>query len=782
MRLFEDAGAPIGLALGALGGYGRRMQMPRSDIDVLLVHDGVPTEAIESLARTLFYPLWDAGLTLGQAVRTPDECLAAADDRLDVLTAMLDARHLVGDAALFEQALGPVREKVRAEGVGFAKRLHEAAEDRRARFGSAGHLLEPDLKESIGGLRDIASLGWLSAAMNETSWTLGHALPRERASVDAAEEFLVRVRSALHLQTGRRADRLALELQPDVAHAMGFVDEPGLLAPDGLLRTLFEHARQVEHVVGSALDRSTAISVAKASGAEAPALESGSDVLSALAEAAERDAAPTASLLERIEQIEVPDPVEWTPDVREAFMRLLRAGPRGMRALEVLDRTGVLARFLPAWADVRCRPQRDPYHRSTVDTHLMDAAERMHALVHGQADDSIEAEAVRQASDTDALLLGAFLHDIGKIGQGNHVPAGRHIAEDTLARMGVPAATRRLAAFMVAEHLLLPDTATRRDLGDENLILDVAARAGTTERLAALYLLAKADAEATGPAAWTPWRRTLIRELVTKVQHVLQRGDMGEELAARLADRIDRLRDLLADEPDEGVDRFVLRMPRAYFLSVDPAQGARHFHTIAPDIGSNEVRTAPDDGRRPGTYELLVVAADRPGLLSWIAGSLSLGGISILSAQVFTTGDGTAVDLFEVEGTFEAEITEARWREFRSTLRRAIEGSISLERRVEDKRARYPEPDVPAPLSVEIDNDASDFSTVVEVGAADRIGLLYVITRTFADLRLDVHLAKVATFEGRVVDAFYVRDALGRKITDAGQLAEIESVVRDRLG
>lgn len=783
-RLFEDAGAPSGIALGALGGYGRRMQMPHSDVDVLLVHEGLPTEEIESLARTLFYPLWDAGLTLGQAVRTPAECMAAADGRLDTFTAMLDARLLVGDGALFEQALLPVRENARAAGIGFVKRLQEAAAARRAKFGSAGHLLEPDVKESTGGLRDIASLGWLSAAMHATSSAAGHSVSRERDAVEAAEEFLVRVRSTLHLQTGRRADRLALELQPDVAQAMGFDDEPGLLAPDGLLRTLFEHARQVEHIVGSNLDRSTATSIdaAREPATEVPALGSAGDVLTALADAVERDAAPTASLLEAIEQFEVPDPLEWTPSVRGAFMRLIRSGPKGMRALDVLDRTGALTRYVPAWAAVRCRPQRDPYHRSTVDTHLMDAVERMHALLHGGSDDPIESEAVRRSSDNDALLLGALLHDIGKVGVGNHVPVGTRIAEETLTRMGVPAATRELATFMVAEHLLLPDTATRRDLGDENLILDVAARAGTTERLAALFLLAKADAEATGPAAWTPWRRALIRELVTKVEHVLQRGDMGEELAARLADRMDRLRDLLADEPDAEVDRFVLRMPRAYFLSADPAEAARHFRTIAPDIGSNEVRTTPVDGKRPGTYELLVVAADRPGLLSWIAGSLSLGGISILSAQVFTTSDGTAVDLFEVEGTFEAEITEARWREFRSTLRRVIDGSISLERRVEDKSTRYPRPAGQAPLTVQIDNDASDFSTVVEVGAADRIGLLYVITRAFADLRLDVHLAKVATFEGRVVDAFYVRDALGRKITDAKQLAEIESVVRDRLG
>jgi [protein-PII] uridylyltransferase len=263
---------------------------------------------------------------------------------------------------------------------------------------------------------------------------------------------------------------------------------------------------------------------------------------------------------------------------------------------------------------------------------------------------------------------------------------------------------------------------------------------------------------------------------------VLERGEMGEELAATLADRTQRLRDLLADEPDSEVDAFVLRMPRRYFLSVQPAQAARHFATIAPALGAAEVRTATAPGTDPGTYELLVVAPDRPGLLSWIAGALAVGGISILSAEVFTAEDGAAIDLFEVQGAFEPEIDESRWRRFRTTLRRAVDGSISVESAVEEQRRRYPAPRAPTALTVRIDNDASDFSTVVEVGAPDRIGLLHDVTRVFADLKLDVHLAKVATYDGRVVDAFYVRDTLGRKVTDDAQLGEIRGALTGRLG
>jgi [protein-PII] uridylyltransferase len=267
---------------------------------------------------------------------------------------------------------------------------------------------------------------------------------------------------------------------------------------------------------------------------------------------------------------------------------------------------------------------------------------------------------------------------------------------------------------------------------------------------------------------------------VAKIQRVFERGQMGVEVAERLTEGVGRVRDLLANEPQADVERFVLRMPRSYFLSLPPAQIAAHYATIAPDLGRNDVRTASEPGPRPGTYELLVVAADRPGLLSWIAGALSLAGLSILTAQVFTTEDGAAVDLFEVQGAFEPEIGEERWREFRSLLRKAIDGRVSLEHRMKEKRRHYPERS-DTPVTVVVDNDASDFFTVIEIGAPDRLGLLYDITRTLSDMELDVHLAKVATYTDRVIDAFYVRDSVGRKLQDAEEQAMVESTMRTRL-
>lgn len=763
-------------ALVALGGYGRAALCPHSDIDLLVLHDGADPQAVGALAQTLLYPLWDAGFTVGHAVRTPQETAQLAAERLDAATAVLDARLLAGDQELLSGAHGAVLEPLRADLDVFVDRLADAARDRRERYGSTTYLLEPDLKEGGGGLRDIHAFGWLEAVLGHAVEEDGLLRPAEREQLEAAEEFLTRVRSALHLEAGRRVDRLLLEQQPAIARAMGFEDEPRLIAVDGLMRAVFEHARVVDALTSDVVLRGRG-----SEGAPSQPVRTLEDALRLVAEAAGAERALTAAETDEIEEARPSDATEWTDELRDAFLQIL-AGSRAAAGLEMLDRLDLMVPLIPEWADVRCRPQRDPYHRYTVDVHLLRALDRMAvALSAPDASDPMEVATASEISERDGALLGALLHDIGKIGEGGHVAVGDRVAAAILERMRLPRPTVELARFMVGAHLLLPDTATRRDLTDDDLILDVAARIGTPERLAALYLLAKADARATGPAAWTSWRQTLIRELVAKIQRVFERGEMGVEIAERLTDAIGRVRELLADEPEADLERFILRMPRSYFLSVPPVQIARHFATIAPDIGHNDVRTAAGAGSRAGAYELLVVAADRPGLLSWIAGSLSLAGLSILTAKVFTTEDGVAADVFEVAGAFEPEVGEERWREFRGLLRRAIEGRVSLEHRVDEKRRHYPAPGE-SPVTVKIDNDVSDFFTVIEIGASDRIGLLYDITRTLSSLKLDVHLAKVATYTDRVIDAFYVRDDVGSKVEDDERVADIEEAVCSLLG
>jgi [protein-PII] uridylyltransferase len=770
----SGASAPVpGVALVALGGYGRAMLSPGSDVDLLILHDGPNAEEVAALAERLLYPLWDAGLGVGHAVRTPAEC-ADASSGLETATAMLDGRLLAGERALWDRAHAAVLERVGEDPRGFANLLADDRDRRRDRFGSVSSLLEPDVKEGIGGLRDVQALGWLGAATGppEATDLLREA---ERRAVDEAEEFLVRVRSALHLETGRGADRLVLEQQPPIAAGMGFVDEPGLPAVDGLMRSVFEHARQVEHVVSSAFDRYLRGSSPLPEVEPTPA-----GILRAFAAVARERGVMPAAALDAMTPGTVPGGA-WSQEVRDAFLELLRTGPAAAGALETLDRIGLLERYVPAWSEVRCRPQRDPYHRSSVDVHLLDAFAAAASSIEQPGDDPLEAEAAAAVGDPDALMLGALLHDIGKTGGGDHVAVGTEVAGRTLEHMGVGGETADLVRFLVSEHLLLSDTATRRDLEDEELVHGLAATIGDPSRLATLTLLTIADAKATGPLAWTPWREALVRELVAKVGRVLERGDVEPGTAERLARRADQIRAALAGEDPAEVERFLLRMPRGYVSTVPVERLAPHFGLVSRPMGALEVRTVASEGSRPDTYELAVAAADRAGLLSMIAGALTLAGLSILTAHVFTTEDGVAVDLFEVEGVFDAEVGEERWRDVRGMLRRAIEGRLSLDHRVHAKRAHYPGPRQEVPVRVTVDNDASDFFTVVEVGAPDRLGLLFDVTRTLAELQLDVHLAKVATYGVRVVDAFYVRDALGRRVEDPAQVSEIEQALRSSI-
>jgi [protein-PII] uridylyltransferase len=776
-ELFAAADSPPGAALVALGGYGRGRLSPASDVDLLILHDGTRPAEVAELAERILYPLWDAGLTVGHGVRTPEESAALAAERLDARTAMLDGRVVAGDEEAWARAYARVLQPVRDEPRVFAEALLVDANTRRERHGTASSLLEPDLKESAGGLRDVQMLGWLQVSLGAPLEELGLLRVAERDAVDAADEFLERVRGVLHLDARRPSDRISLDQQSHVARHLGFSDEPGMPAVDALMRTVFEHARHVEHAVRTAFDRFLR------GASRVPELEpTPAGVLRAFAEIARDHGVAPAAFLDRVAATPFPDDVEWTDDVRDSFLDLLSAGAEGVSALELLDRIGVLVRYVPAWAAVRCRPQRDPYHRFSVDVHLLRALDAMCRMLDDpETLEPVAAEAARAVTDQDALRLGALLHDIGKTGRGRHVAEGTRIAEQTLSRMRLPERTRSLAGFLVAEHLLLSDTATRRDLEDEDLVLDVAARVGDPERLAALYLLTVADAEATGPLASTAWRATLARELVAKVQHVLERGDVGPDTSERLAERASAIRDGLAAENAVDIERFLERLPRTYLLTLPVERIVRQYALIAPSLAAREVRTLAEPGTRPGTYALTIVAGDRAGLLSLIAGALSLAGLSILTAQVFTTEDGVAVDLFEVEGAFEADVGQERWREFRGILRRAIEGRLSLAYRVAEKRKHYPPPREDVPVRVAVDNDASDFFTVIEVGAPDRIGLLFDITRTLAELQLDVHLAKVATFGPRVVDAFYVRDELGRKVDDAERIEELERALRARL-
>lgn len=726
--LFVQAGAPsAGVALVAVGGYGRAELCPQSDIDLLLLHQG--GAEIASVAERLWYPIWDAGLKLGHSVRTPKEALALAASDLDTATSLLDVRHLAGDATLTkrlaEDASALWRKRSRTWLAEQADRV--AARQRKA--GEVAFLLEPDLKEGRGGLRDVHAIRWADAADRVL-------FEGDDAVLEAAYAVLLEARVELHRSTGRADDTLLLQEQDRVAEVLGDADA------DALMRRIATAARTIAWRSDEVWDRTLAAlkgGLRWRSSRDRPhdpgivlrdgrvAITSEADPtgdptlgLRVAAHAAELGVRIERGSLQRLAESPPVMPDPWPPEALRALVDLLAAGPAAIPVIESLDQVGLWVHLLPEWAPNRCRPQRNALHRFTVDRHLWEAAVEASQLVD-------------RVGRPDLLLLGALLHDVGKGYPGDHSVTGVELVGTLGPRIGLDPDDVGVLQLLVRHHLLLPDVATRRDLSDPATIRFVADQVGSLEALRLLGALGEADSIATGPAAWGSWKAELMGELVHRTSVALG-----------------------AVEPP-GVE--VREFPTAEDL-------------VLAEAGEQQV-IANDD-------RLLVVARDRPGLFSRVAGALSLRGLDVLEAAAYTHTNGMALESFRVESSTSPTIT---WDRVVHDVEAALAGRLALQSRLEERARIYGRLTAPpaAEPAVRFDNEMTDTATVIEVHATDAIGLLYRITRALADLDLDIRSAKISTLGREVVDAFYVVGTDGRPITDPEHLVEIERAVLHAL-
>ncbi len=737
-RLF--APAPSGTALVAVGGYGRGELSPRSDLDLLLLHDGTAGPgAIPALADHLWYPVWDLGLELDHAVRTPAEARKAAEADLKVQLGLLDARHIAGDAALTADLRTAVLADWRAQAPRRLPELHELTRERAARQGELAHLLEPDLKEARGGLRDATVLRAVAA-----SW-LADA-PRE--GLERARAVLLDARDALHLVTGRAADRLALQEQDQVA------DRLGLLDADTLLRQVYEAARTVayagdvtwravERVLRSRtarprrfglLGRGRPEPVAERTPLADGVVEQDGEAVLARTARPERDpvlplraaaAAAQAGLplsLHAVRALAAATPAlpaPWPAEAREQLVTLLGAGESTVPVWEALEAAGLVTRLLPDWDRVRFRPQRNAVHRWTVDRHLVETAVRA-------------AELARDVSRPDLLLIAALLHDIGKGWPGDHCTAGEVIARDMAVRLGFGRADTAVLALLVRHHLLLIETATRRDLDDPATVESVAETVGSREALALLHALTEADALATGPAAWSAWRASLVADLVRRTDAVLA----GAAPA-----------DAASPAPSAQQERLAVEAARTGNLVL-----ALHAEAEPPH--------GEDDDTEPVGVELLLAVPDRPGLLPAAAGVLALHRLTVRAAdlrRIDPTGGGPVTLLsWRVAAEYGALPEAAR---LRADFVRAFDGSLDIGGRLAEREAAYPRRrGVPAPPPrVTVVPGTSERATVIEVRAHDAPGLLHRVSRALERAPdVAVRAARISTLGSNVVDAFYV--------------------------
>lgn len=729
-KLLQNAVGSVaahGIALVATGGYGRAELSPQSDLDVMLLHNG--RDDIGAIADRVWYPIWDTGVKLGHSVRTVRTAVALAGDDLDTATALLTVRHLAGDTALTGDLSQAARELWRKQAKWWLTQLGRRVDERHEIAGEVAFLLEPDLKEGRGGLRDVHSLRWAEAA--------GVALfDEDVASVTEAYSTLLDARVELHRRTGRPSNQLVLQEQDAVAAALGLADADELMSRVASAARVIawvsdETWRKVSTMLRGRLarragkDRSLGAGVVVRAGevhlsAAADVEHDPSAPLRvALIAAKERVALSRDALYRLASAPSMPEP--WPDEARRLLADLLLVGPDSVAVIEALDQRGLWVRLLPEWAAVRAKPQRNAYHRYTVDRHLIEAAAEAAKL----------APSVARA---DLLVVGTLLHDIGKGYQGDHTEAGISLVRAIANRMGYPAADVEALSAMVEHHLLLPDVATRRDLDDPTTIERVASTLGSLERLRLLHALVEADSIATGPAAWGPWKAGLVADLVERVAHVLDGGQLHE---------------IAAGEFPTAEHRALM------------ARGGRHI-SYAADV-------------------LTVIAPDRPGLFSRVAGVLALHGLGVLGAQAWSSDDGMAVN----QWTVELGDHPAPWTKVERDLDRALAGKLALQARLDDKARSYhriSKVAAPAVTKVSFDNTASATSTVVDVQLPDRIGVLYWVTRALAELDLDIRAARVQTLGTQVLDAFYVRDHNGEKITDSDHLSEIERAVLSTLG
>jgi [protein-PII] uridylyltransferase len=774
------------LAVVAVGGYGRAEVSPHSDVDLLLLVDDRRRPGAEAL-RSLLYPLWDAGFQVGHAVCSPKEAIDRARGGLEAATSLLEARLVAGPAGLFEELAGRRRRWLERDGRRIARRVLEVTAERHLRVERAGWVLAPDLKHDAGGLRDLHALGWLAAVA-------GRSRPGGPPELLRAGELLLAVREALHGQSRRKLDRVRADLQPAVAKALGLDGEDGV---DRLMAAVHMTARTVEHLAGvetRALaerllggprrsgsarrlepggirleDGLLVADPAQACPGGTAAADDQAEVLLAmrlLAARARTGRMIAGSTMAWLDGAFRRPPVEtWSGPLRAAFLGML-AGPATAAACELLDHLGGWTVLLPEWSTVRGRAQHDPWHRYTVDGHAFATVEEATRLMDR---DPTARAATEQAGGLETLYLAALLHDVGKGSGEDHSVAGEGLARRALRRMGVGPEMADEVAVLVRHHLLLVDTATRRDLDDPTVIAGVVAALGSPRRAQLLHLLTIADGLATGPVAWSHWKAMLVADLARRVTDAMERGaPAGPGDPADLAARIEAARPALAGR----TGRLLATLPASYPLSVEPQELADELELLADPPGPGAVRYRVD-AAGDGHGVVTVCAADRPGTLARTTGVLALHRVSVLRAQAWSTSDGLALQRFAVQAP-----ASLRWARLEADLEAAWAGRLAVEARLERKARDY-RPSSPVVPDVRVLADESEHSTVVEVRASDALGLLHAIAAALGDLDLDVRVAKIDTRGDRVVDVFYVRSPWGAKLTDA-QAEELTLAVRHR--
>lgn len=807
------SGPPPGLAVLAVGGYGRAEMAPASDVDLLFLTAGQPRTQIQAVIEATLYLLWDLKLKLGHASRTIEDCLRFGREDMTIRTALLERRHVWGDAALSDRLSERLETGLfRNSAPAFVEaKLAERAE-RHRKQGGQRYMLEPNVKEGKGGLRDLQTLYWIAKYIHRVDKAaelvpLGFYSEEEYQNFRGAETFLWAVRCHLHHATGRAVDQLTFDLQPEIAARMGYADHGGRRAVEHFMQDYFRHATRVGELTRIFLTALEARHVKKKPGlmgifARRRKVRPGYRVdLNRL-----NIADPAAFLTDPLNLLRIfeeglrtgllihPDAMRLVagnldlidadlrenPEAVRIFLDLMLKHGNPERGLRRMNELGVLSAFIPEFEPIVAMMQFNVYHHYTVDEHTIQCIKTLAQIERGELVEELPltSHILAEGVDRRVLYVALLLHDIGKGRPEDHSVLGAQIVRRVAPRLGLNADDSETVEWLVRHHLLMSDTAQKRDIGDPRTLRDFAKAVKTRRRLDLLTVLTVCDIRGVGPGTWNNWKAMLLRQLHRDTAEALDKGLEALNRPHREDEAKRALREALADWPRTDLRAETARHYGPYWQGLPP-QTHLVFARLLRGIGDDEIRIDlhPDPDR--DATRACFALADHPGIFSRLAGALALVGANIVDARTYTSKDGYATAAFWIQDSEGHPYEEARLPKLRKTIQRTFAGEvIAGEALVDRDKVKKRERPFRVPTNIAFDNEGSDIYTIIEVDTRDRPGLLHDLTRTLAANHIQIVSAVIATYGLQVVDAFYVKDMFGLKLHSRPRQEALEKKLR----
>ena len=800
------------VSLVAVGGYGRGELNPYSDIDIMFLHDGIlPVATVEDIAQKLLYFLWDMRLDVGYSVRKIADCIEMAAADSTVKTALMDARFLSGSRALFTSLSKVIFGQILPKSSdSFIKGKMADMKSRREKYGSTVYLLEPNLKEGEGGLRDLQTAIWVARVKYKFSdlrelIIKGVVDDEELETYNAALDYLWRIRNELHYFNGRKNDQLTFDAQVHLAGFFGYKDSGRVLAVEDFMRDYYRQANKVEHFTSSLISRC----IWRDEGAlkilgyfvrrpvgdgcfvlkgeliipDETVVEKNPGVMMKIFELAQKHGVTLnvrVKGLVRKNLALINDKFRRNREVNQSFLNILRSAKGVASTLSLMHHLEFLNRYIPEFEHIYCKVQHDLYHIYTVDTHTLFAVEQTEKLLSGEFKKimPLPCAIAAEIGKPELLILAVLFHDIGKGSGGGHAEKGAAMIPTIARRMGLSKEGSERLEFLVRQHLLFAHISQRRDLNDEKMIAQFARQMETSENLKMLYLLTIADVRAVGSDVWTTWKSSLFQELYEKAFAILDRGGFQQEASSeRVSSVINKVTELLENDiPAAEVRQELKAMPVRLLLS-NPATLIAEQVRLLQGLEQSDILLRLTHQPESGYSEYTICAHDMAGLFSRITGVMAANGINILGAQINTSKNGKVLDILQVNSPQGNLITDTvRWNKIEQDMRQAIHGEVQVSKLVAKRKRPTLLTARPAPrfaTKVDIDNEVSEEYTVIDILTHDKVGLLYLITSTLAEMGLYIGVSKISTKVDQVADVFYVRDIFGQKITAPEKLGDI---------